>query len=192
MPAGELECAFDRLGSAVRKEDFLRSRAGRDLGEPFRQVDLRAIVEVRAAHVEQRVGLVLDGRDDLGMAVSGGVDRDPGREVEEQVAVHIFDHGTGTASHDQRIDSRVGTGNELGIAREKALGRRAGQGRAKLRNGAVVEVEEAHAAPPEGLKPGFCFGNRVSLCVKKPGFQSRNRVSSQVRSASLIGRTAIC
>jgi hypothetical protein len=42
--------------------------------------------------VDQLRGLPLDRLDDRGMAMTRGRDRDPRVHVEEDVAVHIFDH----------------------------------------------------------------------------------------------------
>jgi hypothetical protein len=42
--------------------------------------------------VEHAPGLLLDGGDDRGMAVTGRRDRDAALQVEEPVAVHVLDH----------------------------------------------------------------------------------------------------
>ena len=109
VPAGELQRAFERLGPAVGEEHLLRRRPGRDLRELLREVDLRAVVEVGAAHVEQLLRLVLDRRDDLGVAVPRRGDGDAGGEVEEQVAVHVLDDAPAAALDDQRIHAACTT-----------------------------------------------------------------------------------
>ena len=57
------------------------------LGEPH----LRLVVEVGARHVQELLRLLGDRRDDVGMRVAGGVDRDAGGAVEEDVAVDVLD-----------------------------------------------------------------------------------------------------
>ena len=66
------------------------------------------VVEVGAGHVDQFGGLVLDGLHDFGMTVAGGVDGDAGGEVEELVAVDVFDAAAAAAFGDQRIAAGVG------------------------------------------------------------------------------------
>ena len=81
---------------------------GRYRGEPFRELDQIGIVKIRAGHVNQFGGLLLDGGDDFGMAMAGGNDGDAGGEIEENVAVHVFYHRAAAALGDQRIIARVG------------------------------------------------------------------------------------
>ena len=54
------------------------------------------------------LGLLLDGFDHLGMAVTGGNDRDAGGKIQEAVAIHIPHLATPPVIHDQRITARVG------------------------------------------------------------------------------------
>ena len=98
VPAGQLQAGFQRFGAAVGEEDALARLAGRHLGQPLRQVDLRLVVEIGARHVQQLAGLVLDGGDDLRMAVPGARHGDAGREVEEEIAVHVLDDRAAAAA----------------------------------------------------------------------------------------------
>jgi hypothetical protein len=107
MPPGQLQSCFDRLSAAIGEKHTLGRRAGRDLGEFLGQVDLRAIVEVGPRHVQQFGRLVLDSGDDLRVAMPGGGDGDAGGEVEEAVAIDVFDDGSTAALDDQRVDARV-------------------------------------------------------------------------------------
>ena len=71
VPAGELEGGFEGFGPAVGEEDSSwRLGPGAISRQPLGEIDLRLVVEVGAAHVEQLGGLVLDRRDDLGVAVA--------------------------------------------------------------------------------------------------------------------------
>jgi hypothetical protein len=53
--------------------------------------------------VKQLGRLLLDRRDDLRVGVAGRVDRDTGREVEEQVAVDVLDRQAITADGHDRV-----------------------------------------------------------------------------------------
>jgi len=77
----------------------------------MRQRDHALVVEVGAGHVDQLGGLLLDGLDDLRMTVAGGGDGDAGGEVEELVAVHVFDPGAAAPFGYQRIATCVGGGD---------------------------------------------------------------------------------
>ena len=88
----ELHRRLDDLGAGVAE---VRPRATaldrRDLRQPAADLGVDRQVEVAGAEVDQLLGLALDRLDDLGVAVAGRVDRDAGREVEEQVAVGVLD-----------------------------------------------------------------------------------------------------
>ena len=56
------------------------------------------VVEIGAGHVDQPRGLLLDGIDHARMAMAGGHHRDAGIEIEEAVAVHVFDDGAFAAA----------------------------------------------------------------------------------------------
>ena len=86
------------------------------------------VVEVGAGHVDQFGGLLLDGGDDLGMAVAGGGDGDAGGEIEELVAVDVGDDDAASALGDQRVGAGVGRRNVL--ASSSRTRRALGPGRA--------------------------------------------------------------
>ncbi len=95
---------LDRFGAGVA-EERLGAPPGdrRDRRELLRQAHLRLVVEVGARHVEEALRLIGDRAHDVGMGVAGGVDRDAGGAVEEDVAVNVFDRGAGAAGDDERI-----------------------------------------------------------------------------------------
>ena len=106
-PAGQLYRGLDDLRPAVAKVGP-RPAAGdrRDLGEAPAQLRIDRQVEVRRREVDELGGLLLDRRDDLGMAVAGRVDRDAGREVEEEVAVDVLDRQALAADRHDRVRAR--------------------------------------------------------------------------------------
>jgi hypothetical protein len=63
-------------------------------------------VEVARREVQQLGRLLLDRGDDAGMGVAGRVDRDAGREVEEEVAVDVLDREAVAPDGDERIGAR--------------------------------------------------------------------------------------
>ena len=67
-------------------------------------------------------------RDDLGVAVAGGRDGDPGGEVEEPVAVDVLDHRHLRPTDHQRIGPGVRRGHHRVVAVQPGLGPGAGQG----------------------------------------------------------------
>ena len=125
--AGELERGLDGLGTGVAVVDAMRAGHGSDLRQPLGEHRHLFVVEVGARHVDQLRGLLLDGGDDLGVAVPGRRHRDPGGEVEELVAVDVFDDDTPAALGDHRIRAGVRRRNILFIGRENALRVGAGQ-----------------------------------------------------------------
>ena len=143
--ARELERGLDGLGAGVAVVERDAGRAwARSCERRAASGELR-VVEVGAGHVNQFAGLLLDGGDDLGMAVSGGGDGDSGGEVEELIAVHVLDHDAASALGDQWIGAGVGRRNDFGVCFENALGIRAGQSCANLGPGlvAVVDMESS-------------------------------------------------
>ena len=109
--ASQLQRALDGFCAGVAVVEAMRPRHGCDGGQPFRQRDHALVVEVGAGHVDQLGRLLLDGLDYFRMTVAGGGDGDAGGEVEELVAVHVFDPGAAAALGYQRIAARVGRGN---------------------------------------------------------------------------------
>jgi hypothetical protein len=88
--AGQLEGALDGLGTGVAVEDAVRAGHGGDGGDPGSQVGEMLVVEVSAGDVDQFGGLLLDGGDDLRVAVAGGGNGDTGGKVEKFIAIHVF------------------------------------------------------------------------------------------------------
>ena len=142
VPARELEGGLEGFGAAVGEEDAARAGRVAGLGQALRQVDLRLVVEVGAGHVQQLVALVGDGGDDLGMAMARRGDGDAGREVEEEVAVHVLDDRAAAALDDQGINPRVRGGHVPRIPGEQLTSRRAGQ--LGLEAGHFLVVEKPH------------------------------------------------
>src|SRR5678815_1316724 len=99
-PSRELHRAFDRLCARVREEHARRRRYGRAVAQPFGEADLGLVVEVRAGHVDEETGLLLDRFHDLGMGVARSRDGDARGEVEELVAIDVVDpHSLAPCDH---------------------------------------------------------------------------------------------
>ena len=89
--AGQLDRRLDDLRPGVAEVDAQPSRDRRDPGELPADLGIDRQVEVRGAEVDELGRLLLDRGHDLGMGMAGRGDRDPGREIEEQVAVDVLD-----------------------------------------------------------------------------------------------------
>jgi hypothetical protein len=77
--------------------------------------------------VQELLRLIDDRLDDVGMRMAGGVDGNPGRAIEEQVPIDIFDHRAFAARHHERIAARVGRRDGLAVALDQRLGLGAGE-----------------------------------------------------------------
>ena len=116
---GDLDRVLIRLGAAVREiRALLRAAHGCDLAELLREAHI-ALVRHDVEHaVEIFIRLLLDGRDDLGMAVPDVEDADAADPVEEMVAVEILDdralralHHDGVAAVDRARHDGLAAGN---------------------------------------------------------------------------------
>ena len=104
--ASELEGALDRLGAGVGEEHPRRAHAGRHaLRQPLAQLGVDRMVEVARAVVQAGVDLGVDRGSDDRVRMSGGVDGDPGVEVEEPVAVDVLEHDAVAALDHEWIDA---------------------------------------------------------------------------------------
>ena len=145
--ARQFQRALDRLRAGVAVVDLVRPGHGSDLRQPLGERHHALVVKVGARHVDQFARLLLNGGDDLGMAVTGGGHGDAGGEIEEFVAVHVFDDDAAAALGDHRVGTRVGRRNVLVIARENALGVGAGDGGVDL--GADSQSLGGHGSSPK-------------------------------------------
>ena len=96
--ARQLDGRLDRFRAGVAEVDALRRLAPGAMAASFsRQLHHIGIIKIRAGHVDQLGGLLLNRRDDFGMAMAGGDDGDARGEIQEDVAVHVFDQRAAAA-----------------------------------------------------------------------------------------------
>src|SRR5215203_952817 len=126
--SSQLDRGFDRLRSRVREERSLVAGERRDLVELLTQANLWLVVEVRPRHVQELLRLIDDGRDDVGMGMAGGVHRDAGGAIEEEVPVDVFNHGASAARHDKGIAPRVRRGHYFAVSFNDRSGLRPWEG----------------------------------------------------------------
>jgi len=127
VPARQLEGGLHRLGSRISEIDAMRLFSRSQRSQLLGQTDLRGVIKVGAGHVQQLIGLGFDGCYDPGMAVAGRVDCDPGRKIQEAVAVQILDpEPSGPVDH-QRVGTGVRGRNIGGVQLNEFLGTRARQ-----------------------------------------------------------------
>ena len=160
VPAGQFQCRLQCLGSAVGEEDALGRRARRQLGESLRQVDLGLVIKIGAGHVNQPGGLVLNGGDDLGMAMPGRGHGDACREVEEQVPIDVSNHRPAAPLDDERIQPRVGRRNGLLVPLQQDLRVGTGQAGLNVRN---ALLSKCHISKPP--QAADCAGSTAAGSV---------------------------
>jgi hypothetical protein len=83
--------------------------------------------------VQEVGGSILDGRDDLRVAVPRAGDGNPAHEVEEAVAVDVLDHDPRTPRDDKRVFLEVGVRREGAIAVDDGPGARSRRRRLDVR-----------------------------------------------------------
>ena len=152
---GELDRGLDRLRAGVPEEDAGRPADRRDPRHLGRGLGVDRKVEVRGAEVDELGRLALDRGDDAGVGVAGGRDRDPRREVQEQVAVDVLDRRAAPADGDDRVRARkagrrpamveLDVGPRLGTGDLRDQARDRPPVRSAVRHGRLLD---AHGAPP--------------------------------------------
>ena len=105
--AGQLEGALDRLRAGVAVVNFVGSGHGRDLRQALRQCDHVLVIKIRPRHVDQLGRLLLNGGDDVGMAMAGRGHGDAGGEIIELVAVDVSDDDAAATLGHQRIGAGI-------------------------------------------------------------------------------------
>jgi len=110
-PAGMVSRQFDRrfhrFGSGVPEVDPAGPSARDQHGEFLRQHDHVFIVKIGPGHVNQARGLILNGFNDLWMAMPGRHHRNSGREIQEAIAVWIKYDSALAVIGDQGVGSCV-------------------------------------------------------------------------------------
>ena len=116
VPAGQFHRCFHRFGAGVAEKDFGRPGNGRELVQAFGQFDLAGIIEIGSRHVQELVGLIFDGLNNGGMAVSGIGDSDTGGKIDVAIAIDIPDFRATALGHHKRIAAGVGWGDVFGVS----------------------------------------------------------------------------
>ncbi len=158
--AGELERGLHRFRTAVAQVDPLGAADGRDPGDGLTRLRVDGWIEVRGAVVHQLVGLRLDGIDDRRMRVTGGVDRDAGAEVDEEVAVDVLHRGTVAADRHEGIDARQAWRRPPVVILHVRAGARSGH--------LGHEARSDHSVKIEPTLPGSSTPPSTDTCCIKP------------------------
>jgi hypothetical protein len=113
IPARDLDGAFHRFGAGIAEEHEIGKAL---LAQPRRQlVAVRAPEQVR--HVPQLCRLLLQGRDQMRMAMTERIDRDAGGEIEIAIAVGCDQPGAFAA-----LETEVDPGEYREQMRRHAVG----------------------------------------------------------------------
>ncbi len=113
--ARQLEGTLHGLGSGLAEEAHRGLGHRCERGDPLAEAHL-ALVPVVRADVEELVGGLLDLCDHVRVAVARRADGDPGREVEEAVAVDVPDFDPAAVRHHERVVARVRGRDDTGVA----------------------------------------------------------------------------
>ena len=103
--AGDLDGVLDSLGPGVHKERALGKVARRKGIEALGQPEVGLVAEEPEAHVRIEVGLLLDGLDHFGVAMTDIHHADAGREVDVLTALDVGDNRVSSARH---VEGRCG------------------------------------------------------------------------------------
>ncbi len=133
MIARELESGFHGLGAGIGEEYFFRRRARRQPVELFRQLDHRFVIIIAAADMEKFPRLFFDRLHHSRMRMPRAGNGDARHEVEEAIAVDVFDDHPLPAFHHQRINPSVGGRGDLVVALDDRLSFGTGKGRLDIR-----------------------------------------------------------
>jgi hypothetical protein len=96
---GQLQRGLHAFGARLREETHCRFLHGRELVEPLGEAHL-AFMPVVGRDVQEFFRSVLDGLDHRRMAVARAANRDPGRKIQEAIAVDIPHYRALTMRHD--------------------------------------------------------------------------------------------
>ncbi len=90
---GDLHAGLDGLGTGVELDRLLGEVARRQLAQPLEQAHLRLVAGDDATHVDQVLGLPLDGVDHGSRRVSQGQCAYTAGHVDEAVAINVLHDG---------------------------------------------------------------------------------------------------
>jgi hypothetical protein len=148
--ASQFHRGFVGFGARITEIHFVRALARRDCSQFFCQLDHVFVVEVRAGHVDQALGLLLDRLYHPGMAMAGRCNGDSGVEIEETVAVYVLDHRAFSARRHQWITACIRGRKYFAIAPDQLCGAGAGQSGNNL-----WKVQTDHFSSNHGSSPSL-------------------------------------
>ena len=103
----QFQRAFHRLGSRVPEVELVWTRHRCYPAEPLRKLGHGFVVKICAGHVDEFACLSLDGCDHFRVAVSCRSNSDSGGEIEELVAIDVFDNRAIPTFNYEGIRTRV-------------------------------------------------------------------------------------
>src|SRR5262249_26355813 len=106
------------------------------------------VVEISPGDVDQFRGLLLNGGNHFRMTMPGGGNCDTGGEVEELIAVHVFNTYATATLRDHGIRPRVTGRNEAVVFFHDAFCIRTGQGTVEFRSKFAQSLSRFHLFSP--------------------------------------------
>ena len=131
--ARQLHCRFHGLRARVAEIDALGEIARRDAGQLFGELGEQRIIEISTGHMNQDLGLALDGAHHVRMAVTGGNDRNSGAEIKKRVAVYVLNQHALAALRHEGIVAEIGGRDKLLVKSQDFLGFGSRQGHLNFR-----------------------------------------------------------
>ncbi len=119
---GQLQRALDGFRPGISIVEAVRSGHGRNGREALGQGHHVLVVKIGAGDVDQLGGLLLDGGDYFGMAMSGRNDGNAGGKVQKLVSVHIFNPHAAAALGHHGIGTGVAGGDVALVAGDNRAG----------------------------------------------------------------------
>ena len=113
---GDFQGAFNGFCAGIAIVKAVRPGHWSNRRKPFGKGDQAFVIKIGAGNVDQLGSLLLDRRNNFRMAMAGRGDRDSGREIEEFVAVDVFDAKSAAAFGDHGIRTRVAGRHQAVVA----------------------------------------------------------------------------
>jgi hypothetical protein len=91
--ASELHRGLDCFGAGISEEASPRFAVRHQGFQFFCKLRHLGVIKIGSRHVNQGFSLFLYGAHDIGMAMSRRANGNAGTEVQETIAIHVFDNG---------------------------------------------------------------------------------------------------
>ena len=179
---GKLQRALDGLRPGIPVVEAVRSGHGRNGREPLGKGHHVLVIKIGAGDVDQLGGLLLDGGDYFGMAVTGGNDGNAGGKVQELISVHIFNPHAAAALGHHGIGTGVAGGDVTFVTGDNCAGFRTRHRTHELRTvlGKKIATHLTIVLHSASLLSRRSYkGESIDRCGGTQGGRSQGRASAE-------------